>query len=106
MNQDRKKHRLSDTQLGVLWYLDGQGPIKAEEILGFSKMSGASTATLCCPQMSMATMKRLEAERLIIVQRARAPHPVNAVGKAGRLRNTLTIRITGAGREALGKAKD
>jgi hypothetical protein len=101
-----KKHRLSDAQLGVLWQLDGQGPIKAEEILGFSKKIGARTAALCCPQMTMATMKRLEAEGLILVQRARAPRPVNAVGKAGRLRNTLTISITEAGREALSKAKD
>jgi hypothetical protein len=94
--------KLSDAQFGVLWHLVDHGPIKAEEIVGPRKMDGTWKTTLQCHCMTAATMSRLEAEELVTVERVPAPRPINAVMKLGRKRNLLTIRITEAGRKAIG----
>lgn len=95
--------KLTDAQFGFLGTLIDHGPQTVTEVHGPRGMDGKRKITL---QGSVAgpTLTKLEDAAMIHVVRGEAQRPVNAVGKPGNRRVTLTIEITAAGREAYAAA--
>lgn len=92
--------KLSDAQWGALRQILDHGPIKATEIVLPPSIDGSRKTKLSCHCLTKATMDRLEADGLVVVQRTAEPRPVNAVGKHGHRRNSIVVDITPKGRQA------
>lgn len=95
--------KLSDAQFGFLQTLIDYGPQTITEVHGPRGMDGKRKITL---QGSIAgpTLTKLEDAAMIHVARGEAQRPINAVGKAGNRRVTLTVTVTEAGRAAYAAA--
>lgn len=92
--------KLSPAQFGLLRTLREFGPQSAIEVAMPPAMDG-SACTKIEGNIAAATLNRLLDAGMVSVERKLLPRLVNAVGKPGRRRVSLTISITDAGREAL-----
>lgn len=95
--------KLTDAQFGALSSLSDHGPQELIEVHGSRGMDGKRKITVQ-GIMTAPTLARLEQAHLVSVDRSGGTRPVNAVGKAGHLRFSLTVSITDAGRAALASA--
>ena len=93
--------KLTPAQFSTLHLLAEYGSKAAVEVTLARAMDGSRKTKLEWNVASSATLAVLEANKLVDVERAPLPRPVNAVGKPGLCRTSLRIQITEAGRAAL-----
>jgi DNA-binding MarR family transcriptional regulator len=93
--------KLTDAQFSALHTLAEFGPKAATEVRMPPAMDGSRRIKLECHFLTAPTLARLEQGGLVSVQRSEPSAPVNAVGKRGHARRSLTISITDAGRAAV-----
>lgn len=96
--------KMSDAQFGALNTLREFGPKEAIEVVMPPSMDGREKVRLEWNVASSATLAKLEAAGLVVVNRQSIGRPSNAVGKRGHERRKLTISISDAGRMALEEA--
>ena len=95
--------KLSPAQFATLHTLAEYGPKEAIEVRMTASMDGRRKVKLEWNVASGVALATLEDAGLVYVLRKEMPRPVNAVGVAGLPRRALTISISDAGRDALGK---
>jgi hypothetical protein len=89
--------KISDAQFGALSTLREFGSINAVEVRVPDDMNGKFKVKLECHVMNVATMRKLEAAKLVAVSRGATYQLTDATGLRGHARRNVCISITADG---------
>jgi hypothetical protein len=89
---------LTDNQFNALHYMVEHGPIVGEDVAIPVGMCGKRKTKFVCHVFTGATVNALCALGLATVTLGEVRRPVDAAGRHGHPRRTVTVTITDAGR--------